>query len=392
MMHASAALRTASLASMLIAPLVWPGIFSRQEEPAEPPPKTREVRPTLPPAGPLWGAELPFSMGPLPAGLANASTQGCAACHAAAVDTWSASGHAGPPSDALIEAAAVAERPDCLSCHLPLDVQHRVRFAPDPANPRRIVSTPNTVFDATLSSEGVTCAACHLRDGAVVGTRTDATPPHAAAVRSELGDASACATCHQLTWPGADLPLYDTFGEWERSGWAAAGVSCQSCHMAPDVQGGAPSHHVGLPAKRAVSVLVDLPPEPLVRGQPAIAAKITLQNTGAGHAFPTGSPFRGVRVQVTIEGPDASDAAARTDWHAPLTVDLARTLSAEPPWKTVKDTRLAAGGQRSWDLSLALPLDAPPGDYALRTRLLPTRDGVVVGDPLVERRLPLPVQ
>ena len=67
-------------------------------EPINPDP----VVPTSTFADPLW-PELPVDHGPLPDGLANATAQGCGACHE--TDSWSNSAHA-QPSDAWRDAAA----------------------------------------------------------------------------------------------------------------------------------------------------------------------------------------------------------------------------------------------------------------------------------------------
>jgi hypothetical protein len=389
--------RAALLLPLLAAPPAAAGLFGKREAPVtreDPPPRVEAKAPPsrrLPDAGPLWGHALPIPTGPLAAGLANASAQGCAACHAGVVHQWRATAHAAAPPPALIEAAEVAGRPDCLSCHLPLEVQHRSRFAPDPAEPSRQVTAVNPAFDATLASEGATCVACHLRDGHLVGPRADVSPPHATRASAALRASSACASCHQLAWPGADRPLYDTFGEWQRSAWAEAGVTCQSCHMAPIVAGAAPTHDVRLPAAQALSVLATLPPDAIVRGRPERAGALRLQNTGAGHAFPTGSPFRGARIEAVIEGPAERGDGTKV-WHVAGSASLRRTIEGAPPFRTTADTRLPAGAAIDVPLALALPVDAPRGAYRLVVRLVPTRGETDAGAPVTLSSLALPVQ
>src|SRR5690606_37647685 len=106
--------------------------------------------------------------------------------------------------------------------------------------------------------------------------------PHALGWTPDLGRSEACASCHQLTWPGADRPFYDTFGEWSRSSWAQAGVQCQDCHMGP----GAAERRLGsdhgfaLAPGRGLTVRWSVPSPELVRGAATVEAAVELVNTG----------------------------------------------------------------------------------------------------------------
>ncbi|MEQ1508102.1 MAG: multiheme c-type cytochrome, partial [Myxococcota bacterium] len=250
--------------------------------------------------GKLFPRELPLDPGGAAVGVANPSAQACAACHPDIADQWARSAHAGPPSRALRDAAV--GMPACLGCHLPLTSQHEQLYAYDGGRIDRAVAADNLAFDPTLTIEGVTCAACHVRDGAIA-VSTDVAASHAAPHRmvwaKALGDSDGCAACHQLAWPGSPEPLYDTFGEWKRSGFAEAGITCLGCHARGGADGAVGADHamVAEPA-RAVSVLLGASTLRLVRGGAPLPVSITLQNTGAGHAFPTGTPFRGVRMRV----------------------------------------------------------------------------------------------
>ncbi|MFK7929337.1 MAG: multiheme c-type cytochrome [Myxococcota bacterium] len=334
----------------------------------------------------LWTEPLPIAHGPLPTGMANASAQGCSACHSEAHNQWQGSAHAAPPSDALLNAAAEANEPACVQCHAPLQEQHRQLWAydsGDASTPRRF---DNPGFSATLALEGVTCATCHVRDGAVVGTSKTPTPSPHPMVRSEsLSDARSCAPCHQLTWDGADRPLYDTIGEWERSAYATADVGCTTCHMADGV-----GHAMALPLSQALSGILQVPPAALTRGGAPQEGTFILQNTGAGHAIPTGSPYRSLRLKVVLMGPAKKGTEAVVHSEV-LSADLARTLSDEPPWRTVSDTRLAAGAQQVWPVSIGLPVDAPTGKYTLIASLFDVVAGEQSAEPVWQQRYPMPV-
>jgi hypothetical protein len=237
-----------------------------------------EAAPPAPPAPKLFPDGLPVTLTALPSGLASLSAQGCNACHWAAHDTWSGSGHARAWPDETFQTAlrAAGNSTACLSCHLPLAAQHDQLAAGyvdgDLSRPRL---QPNTAFDLTLRGEGVTCATCHVRGDTILGTRAAPDAPHPVAVSAELTDSALCATCHQLSWPDGDRPFYDTYGEWKASAYAKAGVSCQDCHMAPVAgatvpgsDGTLPSHALASDPRRAVSVLLQMPRAAIVRGQP----------------------------------------------------------------------------------------------------------------------------
>lgn len=345
-------------------------------EPESPPPPAPV--PTL--AGPLFDGALPMEIGPLPGGLANGSAQGCHACHAASVDGWAAGPHGGPPPPALRQAVADTGITACVTCHLPLESQH----AMVPAWEIQEVPERREGFDATAHLEGVTCTVCHVREGRVaVGTEAAAraTGPHMVAHAPDLGASETCASCHQLTWPGANVPLYDTYGEWQRSAWAQAGVSCLDCHRSATEP-----HAWSSDPERALSVLLDTPSLTLVRGEAPFRIDITLQNTGAGHHVPTGTPFAGLRLIARMEDPEGAIVGD------PLTADLVRTLQDGPPWSTISDTRLAAGGSQSHRFERSLGVSEAAGDWAFVLTLVPTLYGKLDGAPILTRRLPLRVE
>lgn len=336
--------------------------------------------------GALFPSALPLDEGPLPAGLANLSAQGCNACHPDAHAGWASSAHA-KVSPAFAEAAAQAGTPACYACHAPLQRQHADLASYPEGDIHHPTLTPNPHWDGGLQLEGVTCAACHVREGKIVTANPGVQAPHPTVWSPELKESTACAICHQLSWPGASQPFYDTYGEWERSPHAAAGVSCQSCHFA---HGDTVRHDSPADPARAVSLLVRPARPTLARGGPPLAVEITLQNTGAGHAIPTGNPWKGVRLEAAILGPaDRKGIAARGD--GALVVDLARTVQAEAPWEITADSRLQAGEARVMSAALSLPAKAPPGPWRLEVTLTRTLYGKTVEEPFVRKVIPLTV-
>lgn len=293
-------------------------------------------------AQPLWPA-LPAEHGPLPEGLANVTSQACGACHE--TTSWSGSAHAEPSPSWRAAAAATNDSPLCTSCHLPLQAQHATVVTEYNGGPLGMaVTARNPGYDSALAGEYVTCAACHVRDGAVVGPE-GADAPHPTAQRSD----EACSTCHQYTWPGAEDPLYDTVGEWSRSAWATQDVGCTDCH----------DH--SLSAGTALSMLLAAPPE-LTRGE-AVSLSLTVQNTGAGHAVPTGSPWTAMLLEVQVI---VNDDFAGEAW----STRLEKTLETEPPYAVTSDTRLGPLEERTWPVEVELPHSAPDGHGYIRVQAL----------------------
>ncbi len=305
------------------APEPAPAAEGPEEAPAPEPEAPPEPPP--PPAPGLFVHERPVDLGPLPPGLANVSAQACAACHVSVHDEWAGSGHHGGWLDPLF-----------------LD-----------------------------------------------GTRAAPEAPHPVAVSSELGTSAFCGTCHQLAWPGADQPFYDTYGEWERSAWAYAGVQCQDCHMPPTAGVATAgrfadhaSHTVAVDPARAVSVLVGLPGSALTRGE-SLAATVRVQNSGAGHAFPTGTPFAHVLLVAELLDSEGERVGE------PLAHRLRRQVTPEPPYTTVEDTRLPAGGEVLLDHAVELSQKAAAGIGAYRVTLARVRSDGTVEEPFVTHSVPV---
>lgn len=327
----------------------------------------------------LWTEDLPFPVGEVPEALGSLSAQNCSACHIGAHSSWEVGSHASSArSEPWRTVAHEAADPQCSSCHLPLAEQWD-EWNGD-ANPR---------FSATLATEGVTCATCHVRDGAVIAGRPGVQAPHPTKWSPQLGESSMCASCHQLEVQGAERPLYDTFGEWTRSPQGKAGVTCQACHSGPGASTAQLGSDHGPHARRGagLTALIEVASLDVVRGGEPVLGLVRLQNTGAGHHIPTGSPFAGLRIRAAIEiGTD------KGPWRSEeLVHDLVQTISAEPPYTQTEDTRLAAGEEREVALSLSLPADAPPGKAELVLTISRTSRGTLVEPAVREQRLRLRV-
>ena len=152
----------------------------------------------------------------------------CGACHRAQLEDWRGSLHSlamGPGVAGQLVTMSDAERDDCQRCHAPLQEQS------DPRSP--------------LFSEGMVCAACHMRNGRVFGpARRDGSMlvaadglPHGGWTASPaFEDSRFCAACHQFGADGFALNgkmLENTYEEWRAGTRAkAAPARAATCRSA----------------------------------------------------------------------------------------------------------------------------------------------------------------
>lgn len=113
----------------------------------------------------------------------------------------------------------------CFDCHAPLLKQ---------AEDAVVVNVAQQILEGRtrdLEAFGVNCAACHRTDGAFAGPIENPVPnPFHESVHTKASeDARACQHCH--TWRPPSIPCSLVFDSWTGSEAAAAGRSCQTCHM-----------------------------------------------------------------------------------------------------------------------------------------------------------------
>lgn len=227
-------------------------------------------------AGPHFeGARRPLRRVTAPSGLGTLSAEACGACHATIYQQWLGSRHAAAYRNRLFQVSYQREpKAWCRNCHAPLGAQ-------------------------VVLAEGVSCAACHVRDRAVLGPR----PPSAAALLAHpvkvaplLSQSELCGACHQFNFPRhgeplrySDQPMQDTLAEWRSAG---SRERCQDCHM------GAAGHrmpgaHDPEYLRRSITAEVTELADRRVR--------LTLRSRGAGHRVPTGDPFRRLRLDLCAD-------------------------------------------------------------------------------------------
>jgi hypothetical protein len=102
-----------------------------------------------------------------------------------------------------------------------------------------------------------------------------------------------------------------------------------------------PSHGFSADISRALTVMVDMD-SPVVQRGTAFESRIRIQNTGAGHHVPTGSPYKTYTITVRLVDQNGVELAP------PHTERLGRTLKSEPPYTTTADNRIPAGGEHEF--------------------------------------------
>jgi hypothetical protein len=243
----------------------------------------------------------------------------CGRCHRDILEAWKQSSHAGAMQnpifqDALERAEEIggqSARQICLGCHAPT-----VKYSGDMS------------LQTKASWEGVTCDFCHsvksvevdgnrvvmdVRfDGTKTGPLTDASSiAHGTAFSAVHTTSLVCAGCHEYR-NGQGFGVLTTYSEWEQSSYGSDGTNCQNCHMAETS-----ADVVDPKIKRLSTTAVNLHAMPGSRSLDMLnkavrvrlrtrregdelVAEVDIENNGAGHSIPTGSPLRRVELEIEL--------------------------------------------------------------------------------------------
>ncbi|MEX2303920.1 MAG: multiheme c-type cytochrome, partial [Bryobacterales bacterium] len=241
-------------------------------------------------------------------GVNNAET--CGRCHRDILEAWKESSHARAMQnpifqDALERAEEISaqSRQMCLGCHAPT-----VKYSGD------------MTLQMKASWEGVTCDFCHSLksvevdghsavmsakfDGTKTGPLKDASSvAHGTAFSAVHTTSLVCAGCHEYR-NAQGFGVLTTYSEWEQSSYGSDGTNCQNCHMAETS-----AEVVDPKIKRLSTTTVNLHAMPGSRSLDMLnkavrvrlrthregdelVAEVEIENNGAGHSIPTGSPLR----------------------------------------------------------------------------------------------------
>lgn len=305
-----------------------------------------------------WADPIP-PQGDPPAGFsaieASLAPEACGACHAEQHRDWATSLHRRTMGPGILWQFAVfppEQANRCLRCHAPL-AEQKALVARERGWPNAPATPPPAYVPEDLHRQGLVCAACHVRAHRRFGP--PARKPSRAAASAHggfepstaFGDSRFCATCHQFKPDGPSLNgklLEDTYEEWRASPAAAAGRTCQSCHM-PE------RRHLWRGVHDRDMVAAALARELRVERVGADRARATarIENIGAGHRFPTYLVPK-LYVRLRAKGRGGEKILARHVIGRTANVDLTEETS---------DTRLVQGE------TILLAADVAPGEEGM---------------------------
>ncbi|VAW93057.1 hypothetical protein MNBD_GAMMA23-847 [hydrothermal vent metagenome] len=328
-----------------------------------------------------------------PAVLGKLTAKECGTCHEAFYKEWQTAIHSQAWTDPYFQTDwnFDGRQHVCRLCHTPLDRQqpHKVLGYSD-ADKWYPVLEDNPDFDSKLQHEGVTCAACHYREGKIVGVLGTTNAPHP--VKKMDDPNQVCVRCHVVEgdrWdtffrfppcgtvaeigssaaqpPSKDAlkllaslqPLKedpDIFTQMSKSKNTAikgstgenivektSSLGCVQCHMPrvnrPLVEGGKvrqTRHHYWRGGhdpemvKKALSVKFS---EQNKNSKGKRSFALTIANTGASHYVPTGTPDRYLLVQLRVLDSHGNVLAEKSE-------KLIRTVMWRPFIVDLWDTRL----------------------------------------------------
>jgi mono/diheme cytochrome c family protein len=294
----------------------------------------------------------------------------CGRCHAAQFRQWNGSIHSqsmAPGVRAQIDEVARATPQvveSCQRCHAPLAEQQAQlsTTAGYSANPS---------FDPTLRQHGVACASCHVRQGRRFGPNGIAPsllplPNYPLTTLAVYQRSDFCLPCHQLpaATAVANTPLLNTYVEWLRSPYMAAGVQCQHCHM-PNREHTFLGIHEPSMVKSALRVTATA----AHRRGGLVEVDVAVENVAAGHNFPT-TPTPAAFLVIELRDAQHNVIAGATRRNR-----IGRQIEfRNGAWRQIQDTRIAPGqplrirtAWRDGDVAAArelhVQIEVHPDDY-----------------------------
>ena len=325
-----------------------------------------EIRPTV-----IFGLRedyahaIPFQK--VPAGLDSLKAEACGECHQAIYEEWKTSIHAHAYKDPFFQ--AYWKKDDqiwvCLNCHTPLENQQPTLIQKISDNRvEKAIQVENPRYDIDYQEEGVTCAACHVRDGKILGPFDDSAAPHPTKYDPAFRTTAVCYRCHNVV--SGPFQFYNvgpcgTYAEYEGEFFMKEqGFTCQHCHMPeisrPVAEGGpirqGRQHlwrggHDPEMIKRAVAIQAQADPPNPKPGE-IVTMTLTLINAGAGHKIPTGDPDRHFTVEFYVKDQSGQIIEQQTD-------TMGRWILWQPVILEVYDNRLLPLASRDYQFSYQIP-------------------------------------
>lgn len=291
-----------------------------------------ELQKDIQPLSKSWEFAIPHQE--IPEGLTAMNAAYCATCHRDHYEEWKLSTHAHAWTDLQFQAEIKKESSPfmCINCHIPLQNQQEyIVTGLIDGDIYQPVKEENPHFDYELQQEGITCASCHVRDGAIIGSIGSDKAPHKVIKDPDFLSEKLCISCHNAS---AELTTtlvctFETGDEW-KAGPYFEKENCIGCHMEeverPLVAGYEPriSHRhffagSGIPkfdtvVTKMLTGYAYYPQAPQKRYQltDSITYQLNIKNEYAGHRVPTGDPERYFLINFALINEVGDTLAAQT--------------------------------------------------------------------------------
>ncbi len=340
-----------------------------------------------------WEKPVPFQK--VPRGLTTLSAEECGKCHDEIYSEWKSSFHAQAWQDPQFQSEWAKDDSlwVCINCHIPMvNQQPEVVRGKIDGDYFRPVKEKNPSFDPKLRGESITCAACHVRDGFVLGPYgNQADAPHAVKKDTEHLSRQLCFSCHNVTdvLNPSLVCVFNTGNEWLEGPYPNVQKDCITCHMPyverplstlgparktrkhlwigsgipktqrDQIEGGPPVPEY----VRGLDVKIEAGRKVYQRGKQAYFTVI-LSNQHAGHLLPTGDP----EYYYTLHLDAIAD---REDTLVTKTFRIGQEWEWWPKARKLGDNRIKPLESRSFSLSFVIPYEA--NEVKLLTRLITHR-------------------
>jgi len=250
----------------------------------------------------------------VPEGLVDMKASTCGTCHTEIYAEWQATVHAQAWTEDYFQTdwAYDSKKQNCLNCHTPMkNQQTRLLIGFEDDDFWKPVLEPNPDFDAAFQQEGVTCAACHVRNGSVMGPHGVKDAPHATTYNPDMRSGmEVCVRCH-VTGATNEVSIGSpnictTMNEIEAG---KIRPNCIDCHMPPVTRPlveGYPArkgrHHYwrGGHDPAMVSKDLDIAIKQVSKNGDRYTYEISLTNIGTHHKLPTGTPDRNIVITMSL--------------------------------------------------------------------------------------------
>ncbi len=307
----------------------------------------------------------------VPQGLSSLSSKQCGACHVDHYEEWQSSTHAMAWKDLQFQAEIAKESSPymCINCHIPLANQQEYLITGlEDGDIYKPIKHRNPEFDKDLQQEGINCASCHVRDGAVISLTVSNRAPHKSVQDDTHLTEQLCIKCHNavaVVTPEL-VCTFETGDEW-KAGPFAETMNCKTCHMPAidrSLVKGAPvrksrMHYFmgsgipkldGLKQERLDGLTYEFTDmKTSYSAQDSVILKTEVTNRFAGHRVPTGDPERFIITKLSVF--DTSDGRL-------VAVDSCR-IGERWEWypvaKKMADNNLNPGESRSYQIATVLP-------------------------------------